>query len=347
MTENATHASKLTIGTRNSKLALVQAERVSKALSSAHPQIQFPWQTISVSGDVDKTSPFLKFGGPSDAAKNIWTEEMETKLCAGELDLLVHCLKDMPTRLPSECALGAIIHREDPTDAFVVKASLREQYTDLDQLPAGSVIGTSSTRRKALLRYKYPHLEVQECRGNIDTRLRKLDDPEGPFSAIIIATAGLNRINMTSRITKHLHPSQFPYAIGQGALGIEIRENDTQTLSIVQAIEDPLTRWICLAERSLLRTLQGGCSSPVAVNSTIEKGDSPVSPGGRLQLEGTIIHPHGLSQISEHAVANVTSDSEAEALGELLAKQLEDAGGRELLDEIRLVQQEESSKATN
>lgn len=167
MADNTSGGPELIIGTRNSRLALVQAERVSNALCSAHPQIKFPWQIISVSGDVDKTSPFLKFGGPSDAAKNIWTEEMEAKLCAGELDLLVHCLKDMPTQLPSECALGAIIHREDPTDALVVKESLRDQYTDLDQLPAGSVIGTSSTRRKALLRYKYPHLKVQECRGNM------------------------------------------------------------------------------------------------------------------------------------------------------------------------------------
>lgn len=145
---------------------------------------------------------------------------------------------------------------------------------------------------------------------------------------------------MTSRITKHLNPSEFPYAIGQGALGIEIRANDTQTLKVVQAIEDPLTRWICMAERSLLRSLQGGCSSPVAVNSTIEKEDNEPLPGRRLRLEGTIIHPHGSSQICKSAVADVTSDGEAEALGKLLAKCLEDDGGRELLEEIRLVQDE-------
>ena len=157
----------LVIGTRNSKLALVQAERISSALTHVHPQIKFPWKTVSVSGDVDKSSRFLKFGGPSDAAKNIWTEEMEAKLKSGELDLLVHCLKDMPTRLPSGCVLGAIVHREDPTDALVIKESLREQYSDLAQLPHGAVVGTSATRRKALLKYKYPHLVVQECRGNM------------------------------------------------------------------------------------------------------------------------------------------------------------------------------------
>lgn len=156
---------KLVIGTRNSKLALVQAECISKALSEVHPHIKFPWQEVSVRGDVDKTSPFLKFSGPSDAAKNIWTEEMEAKLSSGELDLLVHCLKDMPTNLPDGCILGAIVHREDPTDALVMKKNL--PYTSLAELPAGSVIGTSSTRRKALLKYKYPQLVVQECRGNL------------------------------------------------------------------------------------------------------------------------------------------------------------------------------------
>lgn len=176
-----------------------------------------------------------------------------------------------------------------------------------------------------------------------DTRLRKLD--EGEFSAIIIATAGLNRINMTSRISKNLPPSEFPYAVGQGALGIELREGDTETLSIVQKIEEPLTRWICLAERSLLRTLQGGCSSPVAVNSTIEK-DSQGASTNRLRLDAMIIHPHGSSQVSSVAVADVASDEEAVSLGETLAKRLEENGGRALLDEIKLVQEKEMNATT-
>ena len=166
-TPTAPTGQELRLGTRNSKLALVQAEHVSEELTHAHPGFQFPWQTVVVRGDADKTSPFLKFAGPSDAAKNIWTEEMEAKLCTGELDLLVHCLKDMPTRLPDTCTLGAIVHREDPTDALVMKEGLQSQYTDLAQLPRGSVVGTSSTRRKALLRYRYPHLKIEECRGNL------------------------------------------------------------------------------------------------------------------------------------------------------------------------------------
>ncbi|CAI7625012.1 unnamed protein product [Penicillium pancosmium] len=323
----------LVIGTRNSKLALVQAERISKALSDLHPTTKFPWQVVSVRGDVDKTSPFLKFSGPSDAAKNIWTEEMEAKLCSGELDLLAHCLKDMPTNLPDGCVLGAIVHREDPTDALVVKSGL--EYKNLADLPAGSVIGTSSTRRKALLKYKYPQLVVEECRGNLDTRLRKLDDPEGPFTAIIVATAGLNRINLSHRITKSLPASEFPYAIGQGALGIELRAGDQPTLDVVRKIEEQPTRWVCLAERSLLRTLQGGCSSPVAVNSVIESQNSTELS---LRLEGIIIHPHGSSQVSSTSVAVVRSDDDAVALGADLAKRLEEIGGRALLDEIRVLQ---------
>ncbi|KAJ5099957.1 porphobilinogen deaminase [Penicillium argentinense] len=287
----------LLIGTRNSKLALVQAERVSKALSK---------KDVSVRGDVDKTSPFLKFGGPSDAATNIWTEEMEAKLSSGELDLLVHCLKNMPTNLPEACVIGAIIHREDLTDALVVKDGL--PYTDLAGLPAGSVVGTSSTRRKALLKYKYPHLVIRECRGNLETRLRKLDVPEGPFSAIIVATAGLNRIDLSHRITKSLSASESPYAVGQGALGIEIRANEPSTLSVIRKIEELPTRWISLAERSLLHN---------------------------------IIHRHGSSQVSSVAVSDVAGDGDAESLGAMLAKQLEENGGRALLDEIRTLQQNE------
>ncbi|RAK91402.1 porphobilinogen deaminase [Aspergillus costaricaensis CBS 115574] len=328
----------LRLGTRNSKLALVQAEHVSKELTRAHPGVQFPWQTVVVRGDVDKSSPFLKFAGPSDAAKNIWTEEMETKLCAGELDLLVHCLKDMPTRLPENCTLGAIVYREDPTDALVMKEGLRSQYTDLSQLPPGSVVGTSSTRRKALLRYRYPHLKVEECRGNLGTRLRKLDDPEGSFSAIILATAGMVRINLEDRITKRFPPSEFPYAVGQGALGIEIRKQDTQTETMVRKIEDLLTRQICLAERSLLRTLQGGCSSPVAVQCTVEQPPT-ASSAARLRLDGTIIHPHGTTLISERTTAEVGTDEDAEALGATVAQLLLANGGQALLEEIRLLQE--------
>ncbi|KAK5998046.1 Porphobilinogen deaminase [Cladobotryum mycophilum] len=335
----------LNIGTRNSQLALVQAERVSHALTGVHPGVKFPWHTVVVRGDVDKTSPFLKFAGPSDAAKNIWTEEMEAKLCAGELDLLVNCLKDMPTRLPEGCFLGAIVHRQDPTDALVVRSNL-QQFKDLSELPSGSVIGTSSTRRKALLKYRYPHLVVQECRGNLDTRLKKLDAPDSPYAAIIVATAGLVRIKMDHRITKRLPASEFPYAVGQGALGIEIRANDAKTLEIVRKIEERPTRWVCLAERSLLRTIQGGCSSPVAVRCEVEGQSGSELSSFRLRLEGHVIHPYGTTQISASAVAEVNSDTDAEALGAEVAGLLLKDGADDLLEEIRILNEKELNART-
>lgn len=156
------------IGSRSSKLALVQANTVSDQLSKAHTGLSFPITTVMVRGDSDKTTPFLQFAGKtggSDAAKNLWTEEMEIQLCAGELDMLVHSLKDLPMLLPDGCSLGAVVGREDPRDSLLVKPGL--PYKSLDDLPAGSVVGSSSTRRKALLKQKYPHLIAQECRGNM------------------------------------------------------------------------------------------------------------------------------------------------------------------------------------
>lgn len=161
-------AKTIKIGSRSSKLALVQADTASSLLSKAHPDLSFPITTVMVRGDSDKTTPFLQFAqktGGTDAAKNLWTEEMEIALCAGELDILVHSLKDMPMLLPDGCSLGSIVQREDPRDALLVKPGL--PYKSLDDLPAGSIVGSSSTRRKALLKQKYPHLIAQECRGNM------------------------------------------------------------------------------------------------------------------------------------------------------------------------------------
>jgi hydroxymethylbilane synthase len=167
-------AAEISIGTRNSKLALIQATHISSLLSTAYPHLTFPVQTVLVRGDADKTSPFLSFQSQSqgnktvasDAAKNLWTEEMEILLGKGELDLLQHCLKDMPTSLPDEYVLGAVLEREDPTDAVVMK-SRWQGGVGLEDLPDGAVVGTSSTRRKALVKRLFPGLVVRECRGNV------------------------------------------------------------------------------------------------------------------------------------------------------------------------------------
>jgi len=167
-----THMEKISIGTRNSKLALIQATHISTLLSTAHPHLTFPVQTVLVRGDADKTSPFLSFqsqgkkNAASDAAKNLWTEEMEILLGKGELDFLQHCLKDMPTSLPEEYILGAVLEREDPTDAVVMKSGW-QGGAGLEDLPDGAVVGTSSTRRKALVKRLFPQLVVRECGGNV------------------------------------------------------------------------------------------------------------------------------------------------------------------------------------
>ncbi|KAK2759087.1 hypothetical protein FQN54_003186 [Arachnomyces sp. PD_36] len=331
-------AKTIKIGSRSSKLALVQADAASALLSKAHPDLTFPITTVMVAGDSDKTTPFLQFAGKtggSDAAKNLWTEEMEIQMCAGGLDILVHSLKDLPMLLPEGCELGAVIEREDPRDSLLVKPGL--PYKSLADLPHGAVVGSSSTRRKALLKKLYPHLVVQECRGNIDTRLRKLDAPDSPFSCIILATAGLNRINLQHRITAHLDPVEFPYAVGQGALGVEIRTNDERITNLLKPIEHKNSKWMCLSERAMLRKLQGGCSSPVGVNTVLKDGDGEGDGGKTIKLQGRIIHPHGTSEIIAEAEAVVSSDADAEALGQEVAQKLFDTGARELLQEIKKI----------
>lgn len=175
-----------------------------------------------------------------------------------------------------------------------------------------------------------------------DTRLRKLDAEDSPFSCIILATAGLNRINLQHRITTHLQPSEFPYAVGQGALGVEMRTGDERIMKLLDPIEHKNSKWMCLSERAMLRKLQGGCSSPVGVNTTME--ETPVEVDGkvvrvdkRIKLQGRVVHPHGTSQVITEASAIVSSESEAEALGAEVAQKLFDTGARELLAEIRQI----------
>ncbi|MCJ1244349.1 hypothetical protein MMC30_001547 [Trapelia coarctata] len=331
------------IGSRKSALALVQAELVVGLLTETCPGVEFPIKTVMVQGDADKTTPFLFMGDKtrgSDAGKNIWTEEMEHMLGTGELDLLVHSLKDLPTTLPQGCSLGAVVEREDPSDSLVMKAGL--PYATLDQLPDGSVVGTSSTRRKALLKRFYPSLVAQECRGNIDTRLKKLDAEDSPFTSILLATAGLNRMNMQHRITALLPPVHFPYAVGQGSIGVEIRTGDDRIQKILSVIEDKPSRWRCMAERALLRHLQGGCSSPIGVVCFYEP--DTVESSNMLRLTGTVIHPQGENHITASTASQVVSDAEAEALGIDVAEKLLANGANNILDQIRGVGSKNLSK---
>src|SRR5579862_3460460 len=176
----------------------------------------------------------------------------------------------MPTQLPSSCAIGAILTREDPRDALVLKSSLQATYTTLASLPAGSTIGTSSVRRAAQIARKYPHLRFADVRGNVGTRLAKLDAEDGVYTALVLAAAGLKRLGLGGRISQNLDAESggLLHAVGQGALGVEIREKDRRVRRLLEPLEDEATTRACLAERALMRTLEGGCSVPIGVETS-------------------------------------------------------------------------------
>lgn len=334
------------IGCRKSELALVQTRSIASQLGQTlDPSPNFQIATGSVVGDADKQAPFAvlsKLAGGSDIGKSLWTNGLEVDLVAGKVHCLVHCLKDMPTTLPPHCLLGAIPERENCLDAVCMRPD--SKFTSIDQLPAGSVVGTSSSRRKALIRRNWPHLEVMECRGNLDTRLAKLDAPSSPFSCILLATAGLLRLGLGHRITHQLDPSIFPYAVGQGALGIEVSTDRPDMLELVRHVDHKPSRWRGLAERAMLRSLQGGCSSPIGVWSSLEplkeengsteetqRGRDGSGGGGSLSLRATVVNIEGTSEIVAEDVATVQCDEEAEQLGVSVADMLIRKGARSLM----------------
>ncbi|GAB7347202.1 hypothetical protein MBLNU459_g3309t1 [Dothideomycetes sp. NU459] len=250
------------IGTRRSMLARVQTDIVCKELRKAWPGRKYEVHAMATMGDKNQVTALHDFG-----AKALWTFELEALLDKGELDMIVHSLKDMPTQLPSELSIGCILAREDARDALVVKPGL--PYASLAALPAGSVIGTSSVRRSAQLKRLYPQLKFADVRGNVGTRLAKLDNPDGEYAALILAAAGLTRLGMGDRITALLDKRSggILHAVGQGALGIEVRTDDDDTKKLLAAIGCEWTTRSCLAERSLMRTLEGGCSVPIGVET--------------------------------------------------------------------------------
>ncbi|XP_078047926.1 porphobilinogen deaminase-like protein l(3)02640 [Augochlora pura] len=250
------------VGSRKSELALIQTRHVIQCLKEYHPKKEFEIVTMSTKGDkiLDKSLP--KIG-----EKSLFTEELELALEHGRVDFVVHSLKDLPTSLPEGMALGAILKREDPRDAVVMSKKYKDKT--LSTLPEGCVIGTSSLRRSAQLARNMPHLKVENIRGNLNTRLKKLDDKEGPYAAIILAAAGLKRMNWEDRISELLEPEDTLYAVGQGALGVECRESDLKLLPLLEPLYDVETTIRCVCERSFLKTLGGGCSAPVAVSSTL------------------------------------------------------------------------------
>ncbi|KHN98401.1 porphobilinogen deaminase [Metarhizium album ARSEF 1941] len=314
----------MTVGTRKSPLAMAQAELVVASLQSIFPSSSFPILGTTTTGDRDQNTALYNFGG-----KGLWTTQLEEKLAAHEVDMVVHSLKDMPTTLPPDCALGAVTKREDPRDVLVLKTALADtgRLKTLADLPDGSVIGTSSIRRIAQLARRYPALRFKDVRGNIQTRLRKLDDdPE--LSAIVLAAAGLLRMGLGGRISQYLDVDNggILHAVGQGALGVECRAGDDEVLRALAEIEHRDTMLACVAERSLMRELEGGCSVPI--------GAETKWVDGKLRFRATVVSVNGKEGVDADVLETVTSEEEATELGKRVARDLVSRGADKILDAI-------------
>ncbi|KAK3374085.1 porphobilinogen deaminase, dipyromethane cofactor binding domain-containing protein [Lasiosphaeria ovina] len=335
------------VGTRRSALALKQVELVTAELKQAHPHVDFTVHPISVQGDRDKTTPL------PDLGKGLWTSELEAQLESGGVDMVVHCLKDMPTTLPAGCALGCITRREDPRDVVIFRRP--DAHTRLADLPAGAVVGTSSVRRAAQLRRAYPRLAFRDVRGNIDTRIRKLDDPDGPFDCIILAAAGLLRMDFGTRIAQFLDSATdgggMLHAVGQGALCLEVRDGDERTLALLKSIEHTPTMMACYAERSLMRTLEGGCSVPIGVETAWVGGEDEAEEEDQppkktlLRIRAIVVSVDGKDAVESERTEEVASLAQADSLGKKIAQDLVEKGAQKILDVINQVRDTSSLAA--
>ncbi len=296
----------LTIGSRGSKLALWQANHIAARLKELGEGSRI--EVIKTTGDRVTDVALSKVG-----SKGLFTKELEEALLEGRIDLAVHSMKDMPTELPAGLTLGAIPEREDPRDAV---AGAR-----LSELAAGARVGTSSLRRAAQIRLLRPDLEIDSIRGNVDTRLRKLDD--GQFEAIVLAAAGLRRLGLEERITELLPAGQMVPAVGQGALAVEIRDEDGAVADACRRLDDAATRIAVTAERALLRALGGGCQVPIGAHATVQ--------GGQIRLDAVVITPDGGRAVRRAAEG---AGSDAERLGSELGETLLEAGAQEILEAV-------------
>ncbi|MGL5942370.1 MAG: hydroxymethylbilane synthase [Waterburya sp.] len=302
------------IGTRKSQLALVQTYWVKAELEKHFPDIDFEVEKMSTQGDKILDVPLAKIGD-----KGLFTKELEVGMLNNTTDFAVHSLKDLPTNLPEGLMLGCVTKRVDPADALVINEKHKDKK--LETFPPGSVIGTSSLRRLAQLRHHYPHLEFKDIRGNVNTRLAKLD--AGEYDGIILAVAGLQRLAMGDRIHQIISSEVSLHAVGQGALGIECRDGDEEILKVLKVLEDPESSDRALAERAFLRELEGGCQVPIGVNTSIENEI--------LTLTGMVASLDGKRLIKD----SINGDrNNSEQLGRDLATRLRGQGAGEILAEI-------------
>ncbi|XP_026483984.1 porphobilinogen deaminase [Vanessa tameamea] len=271
------------VGSRKSELALIQTNFVIDSLKKIYPDKEFSIVTMTTLGD-----RILNVSLPKIGEKSLFTKDLEDALKNKTVDFVVHSLKDLPTSLPDGLAIGAVFEREDPRDALVLREDVKD--CTLATLPAGSVIGTSSLRRTAQLRGSFPHLSIVDVRGNLNTRLRKLDSSTKEYSALLLATAGLQRMGWGDRVSKILPCSEMMYAVGQGALAVECRTDNAEILAMLAPFNHPETYCRVLAERSFLKTLGGGCSAPVGISTKLKPMESNFKltiTGGVWSLDGT------------------------------------------------------------
>jgi len=296
------------IGTRGSKLALNQSEWIKKQLEMRHSGIRVDLVKIKTTGDKILDTPLSKIGG-----KGLFVKEIEEALLESRVDVAVHSMKDVPAQLPKELMLSTFPPREDPSDALIAEGECR-----LDQLPKGAKVGTSSLRRGAQLLHFRPDLKLVPLRGNVDTRLNKLKS--GNLQAIILATAGLNRLGLSNVITQTIPFHQLLPAVGQGALGLEVRRGDQETIDLLDFLNHEDTQTAVTAERAFLKTLEGGCQVPIAGFARIN--------GDTLSFEGLVAELDG-SRVYKETVTG--RRDQAEAMGIETAQTLLASGGGDVL----------------
>ena len=301
----------LKIATRKSPLALWQANFVKDRLEALYPELQVELVPMSTQGDKILDTPLAKVGG-----KGLFVKELETAMLEGRADIAVHSMKDVPVEFPEGLGLHTICEREDPRDAFV-----SNRFGQIDELPQGAVVGTSSLRRQCQLRAARPDLVIRDLRGNVNTRLAKLD--AGEYDAIILAAAGLKRLEMAHRITAFIEPEQSLPANGQGAVGIECRLDDHELHALLAPLEHPETRIRVLTERAMNRALQGGCQVPIGAYALVQ--------GEEVWLRGLVGSPDG-SHVIRDEIRGPLADGEA--LGHTLAQRLLADGADVILAEV-------------
>lgn len=302
---------KIRIATRKSPLALWQANFVKQNLLLAHKDLKVELIPMVTQGDIILDSPLSKIGG-----KGLFVKQLEQAILNNEADIAVHSIKDIPAQFPEGLMLATICQRDEVRDAFVAN-----KYTSLNDLPEGAIVGTSSLRRQCQLRSHFPHLIIKDLRGNVGTRLNKLDEEQ--YDAIILASVGLKRLSLEHRITQYIDTDLILPAVGQGAIGIESRTDDKQILDIISVLDDKKSRTCIQAERAMNNALQGGCQVPIAGYCRLNNDE--------LMLQGLVGRVDG-SKIIKQQITGYIND--AESLGEKLAKQLLNQGADLILTEL-------------